>query len=406
MPVNKKICFIYIGDIEGRSVEHVSGAGRLVNLAELAALAGWDVTMVGTVNGAAEEGEIRLRGLRCFKLFLPPASSKLTSFREDGKAFTAKLAPLLAELKISQICFYGTTLKYAVPLAALAKEQNLTLISSVNEWGHFSAQPLPTYLLQRLGIRYVRRKFDKVIAISTLMEEFYWRRADLAVVRIPTIFSREEFQMTTLDRLRDGAGEGGTVEDEKIRLVFAGAIGGQKDYVSSMISGLALLPPAIRGRFELWLAGSSEAQVTELMKSLGRTDDLLQVRPCMTFYGFLPREEVRKLMTQADFSVLLRPSEPYANAAFPTKFGESMFLGLPILANLTSDLGLYLVDGFNGYIVENETPEAFRVTLERVASSYVYPNAQMKKNALQTAMENFDLASYRDVFAKFLGSSS
>ncbi len=399
--MTRRICFLYPGDLEGRSLAHVSGAGRLMNLAELAVLAGFEAFAVGVTRDPAEEGALSIRGLRCFRIFVPE-NGRFRGFGQEGKTFTQKLLPLVKALEVTDLCLYGTSLKYSRPLVALAKARDLHLLASVNEWGHFSEQKLLTYLLQRAGIRYVRRRFDKVIAISTLMEAFYRKNKRLSVIRIPTIFSREEFAGTGLTYDRPSDLEVDRLRGERIVLVFAGAIDGRKDYVSSMITGLAGLPPEKRERFALWLAGSTREQVAAVMTKLGRPDDLALLGDLVTFYGFLPRQELRKVLLEADFSVLLRPSEPYANAAFPTKFGESFFLGLPVIANLTSDLSFYLQDGENGYVVADETAGAFQKTLERVLADYTYPNVEMKKKAREMAEKSFDLEAYRDAFAEFL----
>jgi hypothetical protein len=69
--------------------------------------------------------------------------------------------------------------------------------------------------------------------------------------------------------------------------------------------------------------------------------------------GRIPRPQVLEELSKADFTVLMRSEEQrYAKAGFPTKFVESLATATPVIANSTSDLGMYLKDGENGYVVK------------------------------------------------------
>ena len=67
----------------------------------------------------------------------------------------------------------------------------------------------------------------------------------------------------------------------------------------------------------------------------------------------------------SDFTILLRPVSRFSLAGFPTKLAESMACGVPIIGNLTSNIGDYVHKGVEGVLVANETPEAFAEGLLR-----------------------------------------
>ena len=69
------------------------------------------------------------------------------------------------------------------------------------------------------------------------------------------------------------------------------------------------------------------------------------------FLGRVSQDEVPSYYSLADFMVLLREQTRKSNAGFPTKFSESFTSGTPVIANITSDLGLYLIDGMTGIVV-------------------------------------------------------
>ncbi|MGN6600257.1 MAG: glycosyltransferase, partial [Actinomycetes bacterium] len=182
-------------------------------------------------------------------------------------------------------------------------------------------------------------------------------------------------------------------DPDHLRLADAGAIGAGKDAVGNVIRALALLDEPERSRFRFVLAGSSEADVRA---SLGEdaAEVLAETASLLDFKGFLPRPEVRALLTTADYTVLLRPDEPYANAGFPTKFAESLALGIPVIANLTSDIGHYLHDGVEGYVCPDHTPRSMADTLRRILQEHRYPNTEMRAAAATTGRQAFSTRAY------------
>jgi len=119
-------------------------------------------------------------------------------------------------------------------------------------------------------------------------------------------------------------------------------------------------------------------------------------------HGRIPYEQVKEKIAEADFTVLLRPQMRYANAGFPTKVGESMACGTPVICNVTSDLGRYVEDGVNGIICENETKEACAEALKKALALSNEQIKQMRENAVNTARESFDYNAYINRVGDFL----
>jgi glycosyltransferase involved in cell wall biosynthesis len=57
-------------------------------------------------------------------------------------------------------------------------------------------------------------------------------------------------------------------------------------------------------------------------------------------------------LKRADYTIFLRDNNLICTAGFPTKFSESIACGTPVLTNLTSDLGIYLQKGKNGFALD------------------------------------------------------
>ena len=105
--------------------------------------------------------------------------------------------------------------------------------------------------------------------------------------------------------------------------------------------------------------------------------------------------------------ILIRSSTArYAKAGFPTKVVESLMSSTPVILNMTSDLGMYLKDGYDCIEVEHEDPESIVRALRRALALTPEQKDQMKKNARKTAEENFDYRLYIEEFGKFIKNAS
>ncbi|MBQ7850556.1 MAG: glycosyltransferase, partial [Clostridia bacterium] len=203
-------------------------------------------------------------------------------------------------------------------------------------------------LKNRAALCWKHVRMGNIIAISTLLEQYYAARGCRTVV-IPTIVDMKEYQ--------------GLVHHphDRLQIAYAGSPA-RKDYLLNVVRALTLLTEAERSRLELHLYGPTPEQ----LRALGMSAET--ERSCgdaLVCHGRIPYDEVKARIAEADFTVLLRPDRRYANAGFPTKVGESMACGTPVICNLTSDLQLYVHDGKNGIVVQDESAQACAAGLRR-----------------------------------------
>lgn len=69
---------------------------------------------------------------------------------------------------------------------------------------------------------------------------------------------------------------------------------------------------------------------------------------------------------------------------------------------MTSDLGMYLNDGYNCITVDDETSESIACSLLRALSLTSDQKYRMRFNARQTAEKHFDYRLYLDDFYKYI----
>lgn len=69
---------------------------------------------------------------------------------------------------------------------------------------------------------------------------------------------------------------------------------------------------------------------------------------------------------EADFSIFVRPDRRSSHAGFPTKLAESLAAGTPVITNNTGDIGLYLKDGENGFLLKDGTQKSVKDVLDKL----------------------------------------
>ena len=67
----------------------------------------------------------------------------------------------------------------------------------------------------------------------------------------------------------------------------------------------------------------------------------------MIFKGFVSRDEMIDLLNSSVGLVLAKPTSAQAETCFPTKLGENLSTGNPIVVTRTGEIPLYLEDGIS-----------------------------------------------------------
>lgn len=133
-------------------------------------------------------------------------------------------------------------------------------------------------------------------------------------------------------------------------------------------------------------------------KYLSKYGDLLLDKDLsnnIIFLGRVGQEEVPAYYKAADFMILVRESNRKSNAGFPTKFAESYSAGIPVIANATSDIQLYLRNRANGILLKSDSCEDIADSLRYIHDKLSKEDiSAMKREAKITGENYFDYRSY------------
>ncbi len=304
---------------------------------------------------------------------------------------------LINEKKLTPniVIYYGTSSAYLLPFLRYRKKYNFKFITDIVEWYDATHVAGGKYGPNAMDVNYSIKKLipksDGVIAISSYLKNYYDDH-QLPTVRIPILIDRKNPKWNL--------NQDSSFDPNNLNLVYAG-VPGKKDLMNILIEAIEILVdeghPIV-----FHMLGPNNDQIKNILGEKSHLTEKLKEN--LILYGRVPQNEVPKYVTKADFSVLIRPNKRYAHAGFPTKFVESLASGIPVIANLTSDLNLYLKDGHNGFIIDGFDRDAVVKTLRKVLRLTIHQKKDMKVNAIHEAHQSFDYVKYKETMVAFLNS--
>lgn len=304
-----------------------------------------------------------------------------------------KMIKLFAPSKPDYIVLTEGFSRFLLPLLLYAKRHNIKIIVDAEDWHDYAHLPFgkfgPFALDTHLAITLLMKKCDGIIAISSFFERYYLN-ANVKAIRVPILIDKKEDinQFVKKDAFNQGY----------LHLIYAGNPG-KRDIIDVAIYGLdALVREGIK--VKIHLVGPSRQSIENI---LGSNSGLLeQLKDSIAFHGRVNPDEVLALLANADFSFLIRPDMKYAHAGFPSKFVESLSAGLPVICNLTSDIGMYLKDGQNGFVMNDTSVESFVECVRKASFLSEEKRMQMKLAAKTEAHEAFDYRNFIAPVKEFL----
>lgn len=152
-------------------------------------------------------------------------------------------------------------------------------------------------------------------------------------------------------------------------IAYCGNMAGNKDGVKNLIHAFNLAAEQVPEINLLLIGGSSnsldwEAIVSEV-ESTGKER--------ITLYGEASPDEIPSLLKNADALALARPSSLQAAGGFPTKLGEYLATGNPVIVTAVGNIPAYLNDS-NSFIVPPDRDDLFADAIVRCFEDY--PKAQ------------------------------
>ena len=158
------------------------------------------------------------------------------------------------------------------------------------------------------------------------------------------------------------------IKQDDLYIGYCGTISPFKDGVDVLLKAFAFFHKSHQD-YRLKIIGGFESKHAE--DYLKRLVDDLHIIDYVDFVGKVRPEQMPDLLCGAQMLALARPKNDQSKYGFPTKLGEYLATGKPIVATKVGEIGFFLHDGINCRLVEPDNPEAFANAMSWVADHYV-----------------------------------
>lgn len=149
-------------------------------------------------------------------------------------------------------------------------------------------------------------------------------------------------------------------------MAYCGNLSNSKDGVADLLESYGL--SKAKNQYHLMLIGAkpSSAEMKVYEKILNRYN----IDKNVIFCGQMNRDEMPQLLTNADVLLLSRPNNRQALGGFPTKLGEYLSTGNPVLITRVGDVDKYIIDGNNGYLASPGNVQEFAEKMDFIIDHY------------------------------------
>lgn len=164
---------------------------------------------------------------------------------------------------------------------------------------------------------------------------------------------------------------------------YCGNMSGNKDGVENLIEAFSYVEKKYPD-FKLVMVGGTDSEKEfERIKYKVKALDLKNV----IFTGRVDRDSIPGILTNAKMLCLARPSSLQSTGGFPTKLGEYLSTGHPVVVTAVGDIPSFL-NRTNSYIVEPDNNKAFGKAMNEILDNYEKAST-IGMEGKKVALDNF-----------------
>lgn len=302
---------------------------------------GYDVKIISVDTEKTIEHNV-ICGIEVWHLARPKSTKGWASKLIDASRFTSIIDKID---NVNAVIAYEQPAISFLRLRRYCHKRNIKLLAETAEWqkwenlGNLSGIARLVRVMDiTASMRYSYKKSDGIIVTSSYFKNHFNNCAPILVV--PTL----QYQKMEVTGENDSNGVR--------KFVYAGQLGYRKDLLSDIIKAFYTL----RDReFVFNILGLTYAEYVErfpdeepYLKAINK--DIERIK----FFGKVPHKEVLHMVGNSDFALIIRESIRRNNVGFPTKYGESINCGTPVIVSDFSDV-VYYTKKYNVGIVTEIT---------------------------------------------------
>ena len=313
---------------------------------------GYDVKLISKDIDSQTEFD-KNEGMETWHLPRPRSTKEWISALIDAKSYI-RILEKIGDVRV--VIAYELPSIAFLRLLKYCRRNGIKLICETAEWqkwenlGNLGFVARVVRLLDiNFNMHYAYKKGNGVIVSSHYFAKHF--KDDLPVLSLPTL---------QCHRLNI---ENNHVNNHPRKFIYAGGLGYQKDMLSEIIHAFG---DVANHDFEFNIFGLTKEQYAERFeKDIPIIDIINQSKEKIKFRGKVSHGVVLNELMQSDFSLIIRQSSHRNNMGFPTKFGESINCGTPVIVSDFSDVVYYTKMYDVGIVTNvNNIAEGIRIALE------------------------------------------
>jgi len=270
-----------------------------------------------------------------------------------------RIRRLHATGKIDALILLETRIWFLEPFIRTGRQLGIKIFHERTEypfaWGRGS---LTGKLNQWLYLQHTLQKFDGIYVINKALYRYFEKETG-GKIKMEIILMTVE-----PDRFSDHQVPSGYDFDY---IAYCGMLYGDKDGVPILIEAFGLIAKKWPGLNLLLIGDHSDPDRSNPLKQLV-TENHLDDR--VIFTGKISRNDMPALLGNAKILALARPANKQAEGGFPTKLGEYLATGNPVVITRVGEIPDFLTDGRNAFIAEPDSPGSFAEKLDEALSDY------------------------------------
>lgn len=144
-------------------------------------------------------------------------------------------------------------------------------------------------------------------------------------------------------------------------IAYCGNVSNKKDGVDLLIESFARISNKFPNVY-LYIIGNITGEKSANSNVL--LAEKLGVGEKVVFTGLIPYQDMPQMLKDSEILALNRPNNKQAQYGFPTKLGEYLLTGNPVVITSVGDIPNFIHDGESGMVVEPNNTEEFACKME------------------------------------------